>query len=245
MAQYEPVLLKYINYPNQEDIAVYEHNGGYQAIRRALKGTPEELLQAIKDSGLRGRGGAFFPTGVKLGFMPRDRRPTYLCANADESEPGTVANRPLMERDPHQVLEGIMLACYAGYMNTAFIYIRGEFLAAYRALERAIAQAYARGYLGRRIFGSDFDLDIFVHRGAGAYICGEETALMESLDGRRPQPRLKPPFPAQRGIFGQPTTVNNIETLACLVHIVNRGVAWFRSVGSGRRGPRSSASLGT
>jgi NADH-quinone oxidoreductase subunit F len=212
----------------------YERAGGYQALKKILgKIAPAEVTAMVTKSGLRGRGGAGFPAGIKWGFLPKDYQgPKYLCCNADESEPGTFKDRQLMERDPHQVLEGIAIACYAIGAETAYIYIRGEFVLGAKILEKAIAEARKAGYLGKNVLGSGLTIDIWVHRGAGAYICGEETALLESLEGKRGLPRVKPPFPATSGLYGKPTVINNVETLANLPHIITRGPEWFASIGS-------------
>ncbi|MHB8513333.1 MAG: NADH-quinone oxidoreductase subunit NuoF [Actinomycetota bacterium] len=210
----------------------YVKAGGYQAWRKALGMPPGEITELIKGAGLRGRGGAGFPTGMKWGFIKREDTPTYLVCNADEGEPGTFKDRELMERDPHQVIEGMAIASYAIGCTQMYIYVRGEFAYAARQMERAVGEAYAQGYLGPNVFGSGHDLDMIVHRGAGAYICGEESALLESLEGRRGQPRLRPPFPAQKGLYQRPTVINNVETLACVPHIVNRGADWFKSIGT-------------
>ena len=212
----------------------YERQGGYQAARRALtKMSPEEVIEVVKDSGLQGRGGAGFPTGVKWGFMPANTdQPKYLVCNADESEPGSFKDRILMERGPHAVLEGILIAAWAMGARTSFIYIRGEYGFPADQMERAVAEAYAAGYLGKRAMKSQFDHDVVIQRGAGAYICGEETGLLESLEGKKGQPRKKPPFPAQYGAFGMPTTVNNVETFSHVPHILERGAEWFRSLGT-------------
>src|SRR5438094_3554632 len=223
-------------------LADYERTGGYQALKKVLgKIPPTEVTDMVKKSGLRGRGGAGFPTGVKWTFLPKDYQgPKYLCCNADESEPGTCKDRQLIERDPHQLIEGIIIAAYAVDCHLAFIYLRGEFSLGYRVLDKALQEARARGFLGGRIFGSGHDLDIVLHSGAGAYICGEETGLIESLEGKRGHPRQKPPFPAVQGLYGCPTVVNNVETLANLPHIFNRGVDWFKSIGSNEKntGPK-------
>ena len=219
----------------------YVATGGYQAIAKALKEhTPASLIELVRRSGLRGRGGAGFPAGVKWGFVPKDPGLTkYLVCNADESEPGTFKDRDLIMRDPHQLLEGMLLASYAIGCRTAYIYIRGEFIAGARILERAISDAAAHGFLGRDILGSGFSLEIHPHRGAGAYICGEETGLLESLEGKRGQPRMKPPFPAISGLYRSPTVVNNVETLSNIPHIVLRGAEWFASIGPPKSaGPR-------
>lgn len=215
-------------------LADYERAGGYQALRKTLgKVSPAEVTETVKKSGLRGRGGAGFPTGIKWGFLPKDYQgPKYLCCNADESEPGTFKDRQLIERDPHQMIEGMLIACYAIGAETAYIYIRGEFVLGAEILDRALAEARAAGYVGRNILGTDSSIDIWVHRGAGAYICGEETALLESLEGKRGLPRVKPPFPATHGLYNKPTVVNNVETLANLPHILNRGAEWFAAIGS-------------
>jgi NADH-quinone oxidoreductase subunit F len=231
---YELVLFKNIHDPMIVDIGRYEELGGYKAARKVLRQhTPAEVIDITKATGLRGRGGAGFPTGMKWSFVPKETgKPVYLCCNADESEPGTCKDRVIMERDPHQLIEGMIIASYAIDCHLAFLYIRGEFAYAYRMLEKAIAEARQRGYLGSKIFGSDYDLDIVLHSGAGAYICGEETGLIESLEGKRGHPRQKPPFPAVQGLYGCPTVVNNVETLANLPHIFNRGADWFKSIGS-------------
>jgi NADH-quinone oxidoreductase subunit F len=215
-------------------LADYERAGGYQALRKILgKVAPAEVTETVKKSGLRGRGGAGFPTGIKWGFLPKDYQgPKYLCCNADESEPGTFKDRQLIERDPHQMIEGMLIACYAIGAETAYIYIRGEFVLGAQILDRALAEARTAGYVGRNILGTDSSIDIWVHRGAGAYICGEETALLESLEGKRGLPRVKPPFPATHGLYNKPTVVNNVETLANLPHILNRGAEWFAAIGS-------------
>ncbi|MEX5215281.1 MAG: NADH-quinone oxidoreductase subunit NuoF [Nitrospiraceae bacterium] len=235
MHTHEPILLKNMMQPGYSgSLADYERTGGYQALRQVLgKIAPAEVAAIVTKSGLRGRGGAGFPTGIKWGFLPKDYQgPRYLCCNADESEPGTFKDRQLMERDPHQVLEGIAIASYAIGSETSYIYIRGEFALGASILERAIAAARAAGYLGKNIWGSGITIEIYVHRGAGAYICGEETALLESLEGKRGLPRVKPPFPATHGLYGKPTVVNNVETLANLPHIITRGPEWFASIGS-------------
>lgn len=215
-------------------LADYERSGGYRALRKTLgKIAPADVTAIVVKSGLRGRGGAGFPTGIKWGFLPKDYQgPRYLCCNADESEPGTFKDRQLIERDPHQVIEGILLACYAIGAETAYIYVRGEFALGAAILERALAEAGAAGYIGRNVLGTGVNIDVWIHRGAGAYICGEETALLESLEGKRGLPRVKPPFPATHGLYGKPTVVNNVETLANLPHILNRGAEWFASIGS-------------
>jgi NADH-quinone oxidoreductase subunit F len=229
---YEPVLLRRLGLERSGDVDVYERTGGYRALRSALREhTPEAVTKEVLDANLRGRGGAGFPTGRKWSFIPKDAPRKYLAVNADESEPGTFNNRVFIDADPHALIEGILLCCYAVGIGDAYIYIRGENVAGARALERAVAQARERGYVGRGILGTDFSCEIHVFRGAGAYICGEETALLESIEGRRPQPRSRPPFPAVVGLFGMPTVINNVETLGCVPDIIDRGAAWFRSIG--------------
>lgn len=242
MAAFEPVLLARIDKPNSASLATYQADGGYEGIKTALEKSPADIVQLVKESGLRGRGGAGFSCGLKWSFLPKDHPgPVYMCVNADESEPGTFNNRILMEKDPHQILEGIMIGCYATRATTAYIYIRYEYGRSYRALENAIQECYANNLLGKKILGKDFNLDIFVHRGAGAYICGEETGLIESLEGKRAWPRIKPPFPAIEGAFRKPTVVNNIETLACVTHILTRGIDWFKSIGVPSPDPKNPA----
>jgi NADH-quinone oxidoreductase subunit F len=226
------ILTKNIHVPDLQNIAVYESLGGYAGLVKALREhKPAEVIDIVKRSGLRGRGGAGFPTGMKWGFVPKDVKPVYLCINADESEPGTFKDRLIIEKDPHQLLEGAIISSYALDCHHAFIYIRGEFCYGAEVLNKAVKQAYERGYLGKNILGSGFDLDLTVHRGAGAYICGEETALLESLEGKRGHPRLKPPFPAVVGLYGAPTIINNVETLANVPHIINNGAEWYASTG--------------
>ena len=229
----ELLLLRCREIPDLRQLDVYLQHGGYAATRKALTTCkPEQLVEMVKASNLRGRGGAGFPTGMKWSFLPKQsEKPVYLAVNADESEPGTFKDREIIEDDPHQLLEGIIISSYAIRCHTAYIYIRGEFARGGRVLEEAITQARAKGLLGRNILGTGFDLEVWVHRGAGAYICGEETGLIESLEGKRAYPRIKPPFPAIYGLFGCPTIVNNVETLACVPHIVLRGADWFRSIG--------------
>ncbi|MCE2850973.1 MAG: NADH-quinone oxidoreductase subunit NuoF [Roseiflexaceae bacterium] len=229
----EHVVLRDNDVPNIADLDVYIQHEGYEALRMAIKEkTPADIITVVKDAGLRGRGGAGFPTGVKWGFLPKDVYPRYLSCNADESEPGTFNNHQIIDRNPHQLIEGVALAAYAIECQTAFIYIRGEFAAGARRLEKAIADATARGFLGKGVFGTSVDINIVVHRGAGAYICGEETAQLESLEGKIGQPRLKPPFPAVAGLYGKPTIINNVETLANVPRIVLKGVEWYRKHGT-------------
>lgn len=223
------------NYTEREDsrtLQSYLSSGGYEALRKALKMDPDEVIEIIKKSGLRGRGGAGFPTGIKWGFIPKDsKKPVYLCCNADESEPGSFKDREIMEQDPHQMLEGIAIACYAIGSHKAYIYIRGEMPYAAKIIVQAIEEAYRKAYIGKNINNSGYDIDIVLHRGAGAYICGEETALLESIEGKNGQPRPKPPFPAQVGLFGCPTIINNVETLSTVPHIINNGPEWFLDIG--------------
>ena len=227
------VLLRHETIPDIHKLDVYVAHDGYAAARTALTSlTPADVTAQVKDANLRGRGGAGFGTGMKWGFLPKDSdKPVYLCCNADESEPGTFKDRAIIEHDTHVLLEGILISSYAIGAHTAYIYIRGEFAYGAQCLERAIAAAYANGLLGRNILGSGFDLDVYVHRGAGAYICGEETGLIESLEGKRAYPRIKPPFPAVYGLFGCPTIVNNVETLSCVPSIIRNGPDWFKSIG--------------
>jgi NADH-quinone oxidoreductase subunit F len=233
LSKLTPVLTKRWLSPDAWKIDVYERLDGYTALRKAFKAHPDELIQLVKDSGLRGRGGAGFPTGMKWGFIPQnDGKPHYLVVNADEGEPGTCKDLPLMMADPHSLVEGVIIASYAIRANFAAIYIRGEAVHSARRLRAAVEQAYAKGYLGKNILGSGFDLDLIVHSGAGAYICGEETALLDSLEGYRGQPRLRPPFPATHGLYASPTVVNNVETIASVPYIVLGGSAWFRSMGT-------------
>ncbi|XVS64034.1 NADH-quinone oxidoreductase subunit NuoF [Actinosynnema sp. CA-299493] len=235
-----PVLTKRWLSPRSWTLKTYEQLEGYTALRKALKAHPDQLIQQCKDSGLRGRGGAGFPTGLKWGFIPQgDGKPHYLVINADEGEPGTCKDIPLMMADPHSLIEGIIITSYAIRANFAAIYVRGEVLHVIRRLHAAVREAYEAGYLGKDILGSGFDLDVVVHAGAGAYICGEETALLDSLEGKRGQPRLKPPFPATAGLYASPTVVNNVETIASVPYIVNGGADWFRTMGRERSpGPK-------
>jgi len=233
MALAEHIVMRENDIPDINDFAVYRRHGGWDAFRTALtEKSPADVVNLVKEAGLRGRGGAGFPTGVKWGFLPKGVYPRYLLCNCDESEPGTFNNHQIIDRNPHQLIEGVAIATYAIESSTAFIYMRGEFAAAAITLERAIAQAYQAGFLGKNILGTGRDLDIYVHRGAGAYICGEETALMESLEGKIGQPRLKPPFPAVAGLYGRPTIINNVETLANVPRILEKGVTWYRTFGT-------------
>jgi NADH-quinone oxidoreductase subunit F len=230
------VLTKNMDVENLQQIDVFESLGGYRNLAKALKEfTPDSIVDTVKKSGLRGRGGAGFPTGMKWGFVPKDSgKPTYLCVNADESEPGTFKDRLIIEKDPHQLIEGIIISAYALSCHRAFIYIRGEFVYGTGVLNRAIEQAREKGYIGKNILDSGFDLELSVHRGAGAYICGEETALLESIEGKRGHPRLKPPFPAVVGLYGAPTVINNVETIANIPHIIENGAEWYASIGTER-----------
>jgi len=228
-----PVLTAHWDDPKSFEIESYKKHGGYVALKNSLKITPDEVIGIVKDSGLRGRGGAGFPTGMKWSFVPQnDGKPHYLVVNADESEPGACKDIPLMLANPHSLVEGIAIASYAIRANHAFIYIRGEVPHVIRRVMNAVEQAYAEGLLGKNIQGSGFDLEVVVHAGAGAYICGEETALLDSLEGRRGQPRLKPPFPAVAGLYASPTVVNNAETLASVPSIILNGADWFKSMGT-------------
>jgi NADH-quinone oxidoreductase subunit F len=230
-----PILSQFWDDTRSWTMATYEQHGGYQALRKALATRPADLISTVKDSGLRGRGGAGFPTGLKWSFLPKpDGKPRYLVVNADESEPGTCKDVPLMMATPQFLIEGVIITSYAIGCNKAFIYVRGEVVHVYRRLLNAVAEAKAKGYIGTNILGSGFDLDIVVHAGAGAYICGEETALLDSLEGRRGQPRLKPPFPAVAGLYARPTVVNNVESIASVPSIVANGADWFKSMGTDR-----------
>lgn len=234
-----PVLTRYWDQPRSWTLDTYRAHDGYRGLSRALGMHPDEVIATVKDAGLRGRGGAGFPTGMKWGFIPQDPegspaagKPHYLVVNADESEPGTCKDIPLMLATPHVLVEGAIIAAYAIRAAHAFIYLRGEVVPVLRRLQTAVEEAYAAGYLGRDILGSGFDLELIVHAGAGAYICGEETALLDSLEGRRGQPRLRPPFPAVAGLYACPTVVNNVESIASVPAIMTNGVEWFRSMGS-------------
>lgn len=248
MAKYEPVLLKRIAKDNSDNIDSYISDGGYLGLKKVLKDmSPSQVIELVKASGLRGRGGAGFPTGLKWTFLPKDHPgPIYLCINADESEPCTFNNRILMEKDPHQVLEGIILTSYAVGASKTFIYVRYEYGNAYRSMEKAVQQAYDKGLLGKNIQGSSFSLEAVMHKGAAAYICGEETGLIESLEGKRAWPRIKPPFPAIEGAFRKPTIVNNIETVSCVKNIIDLGADWFKSIGIAPdpANPRDAGSYG-
>ena len=228
-----PVLTKDWGTERSWTLPVYESRGGYASLKKALTMAQDDIITAVKDSGLRGRGGAGFPTGMKWSFIPQDNpKPKYLVVNADESEPGTCKDTPLMMASPHVLVEGVIISSFAIRANTAFIYIRGEILHVIRRVQAAVAEAYAAGHLGKNIHGSGYDLDVVVHAGAGAYICGEETALLEGLEGRRGQPRLRPPFPAVAGLYACPTVINNVESIASVPSIIEHGAEWFSAMGT-------------
>jgi NADH-quinone oxidoreductase subunit F len=228
-----PVLTDNWDQERSWTLSAYEERGGYDALKKALDMSPDTVVEEVKDSGLRGRGGAGFPTGMKWGFIPQDNpRPKYLVVNADESEPGTCKDIPLMMASPHTLIEGVIISSYAIRANHAFIYVRGEVLHVVRRLQRAVQEAYVAGHLGKDIHGSGYDLDLVIHAGAGAYICGEETALLDSLEGRRGQPRLRPPFPAVAGLYASPTVINNVESIASVPSIIEHGSGWFSSMGT-------------
>jgi NADH-quinone oxidoreductase subunit F len=227
------ILTDEIDTPDLHKIEVYERIGGYGPLRKALlEMAPDEVLNELEESGLRGRGGAGFSMGKKAGFIPKGAMDKYLCCNADESEPGTFKDRLLMQKNPHLLIEGCVIGALAAGANKGFIFIRGEYAHQADVLETAVAEAYERGFLGERILGSDFSLDLVVHRGQGAYICGEESALLDALEGKRGNPRLKPPFPANQGLYQGPTLINNVETLCNAPLIIDRGGEWFKSLGS-------------
>ena len=223
--------MRSVGVPGSTSLKSYEAAGGYEGAKKALAMKPDELVELVKKANLRGRGGAGFPAGVKWSFLPPNRDVTYLCVNADESEPPTFCNRVLMESDPHMLLEGILIAGYATRTTIAYIYMRGEFTEQFHIMQKALDEACAAGYFGRNVLGSGYDIECYIHRGAGAYVCGEETGLIESLEGKRGWPRIKPPLPAVEGLFRKPTVVNNVETLACLPHILTRGVDWWLGLG--------------
>lgn len=227
------LLLRDLDVADIRELEVYVAHGGYQSLARVVKeGEPDNVIAEVRKSNLRGRGGAGFPTGVKWGFVPKDVFPKYVVVNADESEPGTFKDRQLLEGNPHQVIEGAAIAAFATQAQTVYIYCRGEFLQPAQILQRAIDEAYTAGYLGQNLFGSSYSLDVYVHLGAGAYICGEETALLESLEGYLGQPRLRPPFPANEGLYGKPTVINNVETLANAPLIMRHGADWYLGLGA-------------
>ncbi|MBA3403655.1 MAG: NADH-quinone oxidoreductase subunit NuoF [Gemmatimonadaceae bacterium] len=230
-ARETPILSEHFGNPDARSLDGWKKRGGYQALEKALGMTPEAIVNVVKESGLRGRGGAGFPTGMKWSFMkPGDGKPHYLCCNADESEPGTFKDREIMRWTPHSLVEGCAIGAYAIGAETAYIYIRGEFTEPLFWMERAVREAYDAGILGANAMGTGKRIDVHVHKGAGAYICGEETALMNSLEGRRGNPRIKPPFPAVSGVFGQPTTINNVETLAAVNSILIKGADWYKAI---------------
>ena len=233
MSTLTPVLSAHWDEADSFTIAGYKRHGGYDALAKALKSTPDEIIALVKESGLRGRGGAGFPTGNKWSFIPQgDNKAHYLVVNADESEPGTCKDMPLLMANPHSLIEGIIIGSYAIRANHSFIYLRGEVVHVYRRVQKAIEDAYAAGLLGKNILGSGFDLELTLHAGAGAYICGEETALLDSLEGFRGQPRLRPPFPAIAGLYAMPTVVNNVESIASVPSIIEHGVEWFQAMGT-------------
>src|SRR5574338_185559 len=232
----DPILTKYVTGPNSFTLGFYLKHEGYQALKKALGTAPNDLIEIVKASGLRGRGGAGFPTGLKWQFVDKKTEPRYIACNADESEPGTFKDHVLMERNPHLLFEGCLIGCWAIGAKVAYIYIRGEFYHVQKVLEAELAKAYAQGYVGRNVMGSGWDCDIVIHRGAGAYEAGEETALIESLEGKRAQPRLKPPFPAVEGLYNCPTAVNNVETLCNVPLIVLNGAEWFATLGPEKNG---------
>ncbi len=234
----EAILSRNFNIADAWKLSVAESRGAYETARKTLASAkPDDVTQAVLASNLRGLGGAGFPTGKKWQFLPKDNpKPVYLVINADEGEPGTFKDRYILERDPHQLIEGIIISSFAIRSHKAYIYIRGEYVEPFRRLQAAVDEAYAKGYLGKGIFGGSYDLDLVVHRGAGAYICGEETALLNSLEGGKGYPRLKPPFPAIVGLFGCPTIINNVETIACVPHILKNGAEWFAKLGSAGNG---------
>jgi NADH-quinone oxidoreductase subunit F len=233
MGTLTPVLTDNWDQDRSWTLGAYQDRGGYDALKTALGMAPDDVIAAVKDSGLRGRGGAGFPTGMKWSFIPQDNpRPKYLVVNADESEPGTCKDVPLMMASPHTLIEGVIISSYAIRASHAFIYVRGEVLHVVRRLQRAAQEAYDAGHLGEDIHGSGYSLDLVIHAGAGAYICGEETALLDSLEGRRGQPRLRPPFPAVAGLYASPTVINNVESIASVPSIIANGAGWFASMGT-------------
>jgi NADH-quinone oxidoreductase subunit F len=234
----ELLLTRYVREPNSFTLDHYvKHGGGYGALKKALAMTPDAVIDAVKTSGLRGRGGAGFPTGLKWQFVDKKSpKPKYICCNADESEPGTFKDHVLMERNPHLLFEGCLIGCHAIGAKVTYIYIRGEFYHVQEVLEAELEKAREAGFIGKNIFGTGFDCEIYVHRGAGAYEAGEETALIESLEGKRAQPRIKPPFPAVEGLWGCPTAVNNVETLCNVPLIIDRGPEWFAKIGPEKNG---------
>ncbi|MBI1884475.1 MAG: NADH-quinone oxidoreductase subunit NuoF [Chlamydiae bacterium] len=238
MKSYPKILSKNFEVPHAQHIGVYLSGGGYEAARKVYTSwKPEQLIEEVKKSNLRGLGGAGFSTGMKWAFIPKDStRPHYVVVNADEGEPGTFKDRYILCKDPHALVEGILIACFAVGSHKAFVYIRGEYVEPIRIFREAVREAHEKGFLGKNVFGTGYEVEIVIHQGAGAYICGEETALLESLEGKKGFPRLKPPFPAVKGVFGCPTVINNVETLACLPPIVNLGAEWFAKLGCEKNG---------
>ncbi len=234
----QKVTTRHFNQPNSHRLETYLKDQGYEAARKALtQMTPVQVIEEMKKSHLRGLGGAGFPTGAKWGFIPKSNpKPKYLVINGDEGEPGTFKDKYIFEQDPHSLLEGIVITCYAIGSHKSYVYIRGEYVKSMQILQGAIDEAYKQGFLGKGIMGTSFDLDVVIHPGAGAYICGEETALLESLEGKKGFPRLKPPFPAVVGLFGCPTVINNVETMACVPPIIQNGSEWFAKLGSAKNG---------
>ncbi len=233
----EPILTTHLREPHAYTLDFYLKHDGYEGLRKALAMKPDQVIDLVKASGLKGRGGAGFPAGMKWQFVVKDTpKPKYIVCNADESEPGTFKDHLLMERNPHVLFEGCLIACHAIGAKVAYIYIRGEFLHVQHVLEQQLEEAYAKGFVGRNVMGLGFDFDIHIHRGAGAYEAGEETALLESLEGKRAQPRLKPPFPASAGLYGAPTAVNNVETLCNVPSILRNGAEWFAALGPEKNG---------
>ena len=226
------LLTEHYHRDNYKTLEGYKSRGGYKALEKALSKKPEEIVSEVKESGLRGRGGAGFPTGIKWGFLPDNKEPRYLLCNADEGEPGTFKDRMMMERAPHQLIEGMLIAAYAIKSKKSYIYLRGEYQKAYKILQQSLKEAYKSGYLGNKIMGTSFSHEMDIYLGAGAYICGEETGMISSLEGKKGQPKLKPPFPAVQGYLGKPTIVNNVETLAAVVPIIRDGAKAYRSIGT-------------
>ncbi|NDJ53442.1 MAG: NADH-quinone oxidoreductase subunit NuoF [Chloroflexi bacterium] len=226
------LVLRNRDIPDIKEIDSYIANGGYEGLKKAVQMQPEDVITTVRDSGLRGRGGAGFPTGVKWNFIPKDAEEVYIAVNADESEPGTFKDREIMEENPHQLLEGSLIAAWATKAETIYIYIRGEYWDIADLLDEKIEEARAKGFIGQSILGTGWNCEVYTHRGAGAYICGEETALLNSLEGKRGQPRIKPPFPAVNGLYNKPTVINNVETLACVPYILDQGVEAFRQFGT-------------
>ena len=234
---FEKIITRAWGKPGSHSLDAYKATGGYKALEKALELTPAQVIDEVKKSNLRGRGGAGFPTGMKWSFVPKDNpKPKYLCVNGDESEPGTFKDRYILENDPHMMLEGIAITCYALDAHVCYVYLRGEFKHQAERTQAAIDEAYKAGIFGKKMLGKDFALDCYLVRGAGAYICGEETALLESVEGKKGWPRLKPPFPAVVGLFGAPTVVNNVETLASVPHIFERGAGWYAGLGTDKSG---------